>query len=55
MAPLGLGSALLGMTIDDTPLGLAAAGLLFETAAAQVAGAIARTLVQPSSVVLVQP
>ena len=41
MAPLGLGSALLGMTIDGTPLGLAAAGLLFETAATQVVRATA--------------
>lgn len=42
VAPLGLGSVLVGLTVDGTPLGQAAAGLIFEVAAAQlVAGAAA--------------
>ena len=41
MAPLGLGSALVGMRIDGTPLGLAAAGLLFETLAVRLVRATA--------------
>ena len=41
VAPLGLGSALLGMAIDDTPLALVAANLLFETAATQLVRATA--------------
>ena len=41
VAPLGLGSALVGMRIDGTPLGLAAAGLLFETLAVRLVRATA--------------
>ena len=41
VAPLGLGSALVGMRIDGAPLGLAAAGLLFETLAVRLVRATA--------------